>query len=23
MEKQCLFKWKQYQLDIILLTVRW
>ncbi|SCV20153.1 Uncharacterized protein BCRIVMBC845_02660 [Bacillus cereus] len=23
MEKQCLFKWKQYQPDIILLTVRW
>ena len=23
MEKQHLFKWKQYQPDIILLTVRW
>lgn len=23
MEKQNLFKWKHYQLDIVLLTVRW
>ncbi|MED0988099.1 IS6 family transposase, partial [Bacillus paramycoides] len=23
MEKQILFKWKHYQPDIILLTVRW
>ena len=23
MEKENLFKWKHYQLDIILLTVRW